>query len=75
MYEELTLDEEEQSMLETSHNRIFRTQPLPIDDEAFPNKLDALMKAAKCNDPGVIGMVKELVPNYSCKIEPEKPEQ
>ena len=32
MYEELALDEEEQSLLETAHNRIYRTQPLPIDD-------------------------------------------
>ncbi len=76
MYEELTLDEEEQSMMETSHNRIFRTQPLPIDDAAFPSKLDALMKAAAENDKNLLDMVCELVPNYCCtKRQPKAEEQ
>ena len=75
MYEELTLDEEEQSMMETSHNRIFRTQPLPIDDAAFPAKLGALMKAAQENDPALLNMVCELVPNYCCAKKPQKAEE
>jgi FlaA1/EpsC-like NDP-sugar epimerase len=75
MYEELTLDEEEQSMMETSHNRIFRTQPLPIDDTAFPDKLDALMHAAQENDPNLLSMVCELVPNYCCAKKPDKAKQ
>ena len=66
MYEELTLDEEEQSMMETSHNRIFRTQPLPIDDAAFPSKLEALMQAGRENDPALLDLVCEMVPNYTC---------
>ncbi|MEA5048337.1 MAG: nucleoside-diphosphate sugar epimerase/dehydratase [Eubacteriales bacterium] len=66
MYEELTLDEEEQSLLETSHNRIFRTQPLPIDSEAFPAKLNALMEASLKNDPALMDLLLELVPNYCC---------
>jgi len=65
MYEELTLDEEEQSMMETSHNRIFRAKPLPIDDEAFPGKLGALMDAAQRNDPNLPEMIRDLVPNYT----------
>ena len=66
MYEELTLDEEEQSLLETSHNRIYRTQPLPIDDEAFPRKLDALMEASLTNDPALLDRLIDLEPNYIC---------
>lgn len=66
MYEELTLDEEEQSLLETSHNRIYRTQPLPIDDAAFPRKLDALMEASQTNDPTLLDRLIDLVPNYVC---------
>lgn len=66
MFEELTLDEEEQSMLETSHNRIYRTQPLPIDDQAFPPKLAALEKAAEQNTPELLDLLIELVPNYCC---------
>ncbi|MCE5189769.1 MAG: polysaccharide biosynthesis protein [Eubacteriales bacterium] len=66
MYEELTLDEEEQSLLETSHNRIYRTQPLPIDDQAFPVKLSALMEASLKNDPALLDLLIDLVPNYSC---------
>ncbi len=66
MYEELTLDEEEQSLLETSHNRIYRTQPLAIDDAAFPAKLAALMEASQTNAPEMLDLLKELVPNYCC---------
>ena len=66
MYEELTLDEEEQSLLETSHNRIYRTQPLPIDDKAFPAKLNALMEASLRNDPDLLDRLVDLVPNYTC---------
>ena len=66
MYEELTLDEEEQSLLETTHNRIYRTQPLAIDDAAFPVKLEALMAAALVNAPDLLDLLKELVPNYCC---------
>ena len=65
MYEELTLDEEEQSLLETTHNRIYRTQPLPID-AAFPNKLNALMEASLNGDPALLDLLIDLVPNYSC---------
>lgn len=72
MYEELTLDEEEQSLLETSHNRIFRTQPLPIDSEAFPAKLNALMEASLKNDPALMDLLLELVPNYCCAKKSEK---
>jgi FlaA1/EpsC-like NDP-sugar epimerase len=66
MYEELTLDEEEQSLLETSHNRIYRTQPLPIDDAAFPAKLSALASAADRNAPELLDLLLDLVPNYCC---------
>ena len=66
MYEELTLDEEEQSLLETTHNRIYRTQPLAIDDAAFPAKLEALMAASQVNSPELLDLLKELVPNYCC---------
>ena len=66
MYEELTLDEEEQSLLETTHNRIYRTQPLPIDDKAFPAKLSALMEASQVNAPELIDLLLDLVPNYCC---------
>ena len=72
MYEELTLDEEEQSLLETSHNRIYRTQPLAIDDKAFPAKLKALMDASDNNDPALLDLLIDLVPNYSCTIKKEQ---
>ena len=72
MYEELTLDEEEQSLLETAHNRIYRTQPLPIDDKAFPDKLNALMQASMQNDPNLLDLLMDLVPNYSCAKRPER---
>jgi FlaA1/EpsC-like NDP-sugar epimerase len=72
MYEELTLDEEEQSLLETAHNRIYRTQPLTIDDKAFPDKLNALMQASLQNDPNLLDLLIDLVPNYSCAKRPER---
>jgi len=65
MFEELALDEEEQSMMETAHNRIFRTKPLPIDDEAFPLKLRSLMAAAQRNDADLLTRMQELVPNFT----------
>ncbi len=68
MYEELSLDEEEQSLIETSHSRIFRTQPLPIDDAAFPEKLSALMTAGNDCDPGLLDLLLELVPNFTYEI-------
>ncbi|MEZ4627336.1 MAG: polysaccharide biosynthesis protein, partial [Eubacteriales bacterium] len=67
MYEELSLDEEEQSLIETSHSRIYRTQPLPIDDTAFPEKLNALMTAGRNSDPGLLDLLQEMVPNFSCE--------
>ena len=72
MFEELTLDEEEQSLLETTHNRIYRTQPLPIDDAAFPNKLNALMEASLNGDPALLDLLIDLVPNYSCAKKSEQ---
>ncbi len=66
MFEELTLDEEEQSLLETRYSRIFRTQPLPLDDTAFSAKLDALMGAACTNAPNLLDLMVDLVPNFSC---------
>jgi FlaA1/EpsC-like NDP-sugar epimerase len=73
MYEELTLDEEEQSLLETTHNRIYRTQPLAIDDAAFPAKLKALMDASQINAPEMIDLLLELVPNYCCANKTTQP--
>ncbi|MEG1524976.1 MAG: nucleoside-diphosphate sugar epimerase/dehydratase [Clostridia bacterium] len=64
MYEELTLDEEEQSMMETTHNRIMKTKPLTIDDEAFPVKLTRLLEAADQNDSALLTYIKDLVPNF-----------
>ncbi len=66
MYEELTLDEEEQHLLETTHNRIYRTQPILIDDAAFSEKLSALMRAADSQSPQMLDLLLELVPNYCC---------
>ncbi len=65
MYEELTLDEEEQSMLETTHNRIMKAKPLVIDDAAFPDKLNELIGAVGLGEEKVVGLIREMVPNYT----------
>jgi FlaA1/EpsC-like NDP-sugar epimerase len=68
MYEELSLDEEQKSLLETKYSRIFRTQPLPIDEKEFPVKLRALIDAAQKNEPELLDRLIDLVPNYTCGL-------
>ena len=66
MYEELTMADEEQTMQETSHERIMLARSLTANDPDFAEKLDRLILLSEQNDArGVIEALQAIVPNFT----------
>lgn len=64
LYEELIMDEEQEEMKVTYHNKIFVTKPTEINYNTFKEQLDKLYHAA-CNNPmKVYDILSEILPNY-----------
>lgn len=85
MYEELLTPEEKKEMEKTAHGRIMKARPVEVDEQVFNEKIDELLALADANSMGVIGCIKEIVPNFEQnkgtqppapaeKVEPEKEE-
>ncbi len=64
LYEELIMAEEREDMKSVYHNKIFVTKPIDMDYDLFENRLDELYKACTENPEKVVGLIKEIVPNY-----------
>src|SRR5699024_8885096 len=54
LYEELMMDEEQDKMRRTEHNKIFVAPPRNIDLEVFYQQLQDLIAAAAHNDEAVV---------------------
>ncbi len=65
LYEELLMDEE--GLKKTAHSRIFRGQPILMNDEKFQEQLALLIEKAKHNTPAIREDIKEIVPTYQPK--------
>ena len=66
LYEELSLEEENNERIMTANNKIFVTKPLEIDDSIFEKELEKL-KNADIKD--IRKILKIIVPNF---VEPEE---
>jgi FlaA1/EpsC-like NDP-sugar epimerase len=67
LYEELIMDEEKDDMQMTCHKKIFVAKPLNIDYDKFDFKMKKLFDAANKSPSSVVGIIKEIVPNYKGK--------
>lgn len=62
LYEEMLMDEE--GMQETANKRIKIGHPIPVDEETFFAKLEALNNIATSEKEGIRNLIKEIVPEY-----------
>ena len=65
LYEELMMDEEQDKMRRTEHNKIFVAPPRQIDLADFYSQLQALTAAAEHNDEGVVKQLAEMIPTFT----------
>ncbi len=63
LYEELLMDEEQDKMRRTEHNKIFVAPPKKIDLEQFYHQLEDLAAAA-ASDSEVVRNLQIIVPNF-----------
>lgn len=69
LYEELLMDEE--GMQETGNKLIHIGKPIEMDEKLFLRQLDRLSKAADNDSRMIKQLVKEIVPTYIYKDEPD----
>ena len=69
LYEELLMDEEQDKMHRTEHNKIYVAPPKKIDLAVFYDQLQDLFAAAEHNDEGVVEQLQRIVPNFDPKRE------
>lgn len=69
LYEELLMDEE--GMQETANKMIHIGKPIEMDEKFFLRQLDRLSKAADNDSRMIKQLVKEIVPTYVYKDEPD----
>lgn len=69
LYEELLMDEE--GMQETANKMIHIGKPIEMDEKLFLRQLDRLSKAADNDSRMIKQLVKEIVPTYVYKDEPD----
>lgn len=69
LYEELLMDEEQDKMHRTEHNKIYVAPPKSIDLAVFYDQLQELFAAAEVNDDGVVEHLQRIVPNFNPKRE------
>ena len=65
LYEELMMDEEQNKMRRTQHNKIFVASPRTIDLAEFYEQLQALEAAAAHNDEGVVRQLAAMIPTFT----------
>ena len=65
LYEELMMDEEQDKMRRTHHNKIFVASPRTIDLAEFYEQLQALEAAAAHNDEGVVRQLAAMIPTFT----------
>ena len=65
LYEELMMDEEQDKMRRTEHNKIFVAPPRNIDLAAFYEQLQTLAEAAEHNDEGVVEQLAKMIPTFT----------
>ena len=65
LYEELMMDEEQDKMRRTEHNKIFVAPPRQIDLAVFYSQLQTLAAAAEHNDEGVVKQLAEMIPTFT----------
>lgn len=65
LYEELMMDEEQDKMRRTEHNKIFVAPPRKIDLAVFYDQLSRLAQAAEHNDEGVVQQLAEMIPTFT----------
>ena len=65
LYEELMMDEEQDKMRRTQHNKIFVASPRSIDLAEFYGQLQELAKAAQHNDEGVVQQLAKMIPTFT----------
>ena len=65
LYEELMMDEEQDKMKRTVHNKIFVAPPRQIDLAAFYQQLQQLGEAAERNDEGVVEQLQKMIPTFT----------
>ncbi len=64
LYEELMMDEEQDKMRRTEHNKIYVAPPQNIDIGRFYEQLQCLFQAAEHNDEGVVEQLQQIVPTF-----------
>ena len=62
LFEELLMDEE--GMRKTPNEMIYIGKPIYFDEDVLLQALDKMREAACADDPGLLSMIKELVPTY-----------
>ena len=65
LYEELMMDEEQDKMRRTVHNKIFVAPPRNIDLGEFYQQLQELSAAAEHNDDSVVEQLTKMVPTFT----------
>ena len=65
LYEELMMDEEQDKMRRTVHNKIFVAPPRNIDLGEFYQQLQELSAAAEHNDDSVVEQLAKMVPTFT----------
>ncbi|MGN0663414.1 MAG: polysaccharide biosynthesis protein [Faecalibacterium sp.] len=65
LYEELMMDEEQDKMKRTVHNKIFVAPPRQIDLPVFYQQLQELAEAAERNDEGVVLQLQKMIPTFT----------
>ena len=65
LYEELMMDEEQDKMRRTEHNKIFVAPPRQIDLADFYSQLQTLTAAAEHNDEGVVKQLAKMIPTFT----------
>ena len=65
LYEELMMDEEQDKMRRTQHNKIFVASPRSIDLAEFYGQLQELDAAAEHNDEGVVQQLAKMIPTFT----------
>ena len=65
LYEELMMDEEQDKMRRTEHNKIFVAPPRNIKLDEFYQQLQELFCAAEHNDEGVVEQLQKMIPTFT----------
>lgn len=67
LYEELIMDEEKDNMKKVFGDKIFVTEPIKFNADAFDSNLKKLYNAAFDSPDKVVKIIKEIVPNFNQK--------